>query len=86
MPTDRLKQRFATAWLTIAGIIASIIGTWSVTQYRMSAAEARIAEIHVNLDKIESKAVADHDLLLEMRGDIKAVRAELLELQRLLQR
>lgn len=86
MPRDPLKQRFATAWLTIAGIIASIIGTWSVTQYRMSAAEARIAEIHVNLDKIESKATLDHDLLLEMRGDVKAIRADLLELQRLLRK
>lgn len=86
MSRDPLKQRFATAWLTIAGIIASIIGTWSVTQYRMSAAEARIAEIRVNLDKIESKALIDHDVLLEVRGDVKAIRAELMELQRLLAR
>lgn len=42
-------------------------GAWAVFTWRLSAMEK-------SLDQFESKRVADHDSIMDMRGDIKVIK------------
>lgn len=65
------------AWL-LSAFGSAMILMWNLSEYKTET-DAKIDALEVRSDALENAAAlgrADHDLLLEMRGDIKVIAAE----------
>lgn len=70
----RVRTTYGTILTIVAAAIAGATG-WTLLKTEVEA-NARTLEAHdARLRTVERKLEADHDLLLEIRGDLKALRA-----------
>lgn len=71
----RVRTTYGTIIAIVAAAIAGATG-WTLLKTEVES-NARSLEAHdARLRTVERKIEADHDLLLEIRGDLKAIRAK----------
>ncbi len=68
-----------TTWRTLAvigGLLATGFASWILLRAQVQAHGERLDEQTHRIDVVESRLATDHDILLEIRADVKAFTRE----------
>lgn len=66
-----------TTWGTITALLAIVaagVAAWTLVKAEVANQASTLAAHEVRIKSIEDKIAADHDILIEIRSDLKALR------------
>lgn len=74
-PETRLRTTLGTLATTVA-VVAAVVAAWTILRSDVQAHARALSAHEARIKTIEDKVSADHDILIEIRTDLKALRRE----------
>lgn len=68
-----------TTWGTIISLLAIVaagVAAWTLVKAEVASQASTLAVHETRIKSIEEKITADHDILIEIRSDLKALRRD----------
>lgn len=72
--SDRPVKTTLGTILALLAVVAAGVAAWTLVKAEVASQASVLAAHEVRIKSIEDKIAADHDILIEIRADLKALR------------